>query len=88
MPYDSVLIDTYLNTPEVQAEVLKSAIEQSAILSLTRRLPNMSKSQTKMFVEDALHHHLDLGAGAFAEGPVDSHALLHVGANFSWSSGQ
>lgn len=54
MPYNSVLVDTYLNTPEVQAEVLKSAIEQSAVLSMARRLPNMGKSQTKLYVEDAL----------------------------------
>lgn len=35
-----------------------------------------------MFVQDALHHHFDLGAGAFAEGPVDGHALLHLGDEF------
>ena len=32
-----------------------------------------------VFVQDALHHDFDLGTGAFAEGPVDGHALPHFG---------
>ncbi len=32
-----------------------------------------------VFVQDAFHHHLDFRTGAFAEGPVDGHALLHLG---------
>ena len=35
-----------------------------------------------MFVQDALHRHLDFGARAFAEGPVDGHALLYLGDEF------
>ena len=32
-----------------------------------------------VFVQDALHHDFDLGTSAFAEGPVDGHALPHFG---------
>lgn len=32
-----------------------------------------------MFVEDPLHHHLDLGPRGFAERPVDGDTLLHLG---------
>ena len=35
-----------------------------------------------MFVEDAFHHDFDLGAGAFAERPVDRHAFAHLGDKF------
>ena len=31
-----------------------------------------------VFVEDALHHHFDFGAGALAQGPVDGHAFLDL----------
>ena len=32
-----------------------------------------------VFVQDAFHHDFDFGAGAFAERPVNGHALLHLG---------
>jgi hypothetical protein len=32
-----------------------------------------------VLVEDALHHHADLGLGALAEGPVDRYALADLG---------
>ena len=35
-----------------------------------------------VFVQDALHHHFDLGTGAFAESPVDGDALLHLSDEF------
>ena len=35
-----------------------------------------------VFSEDALYHDFDFGAGAFAQGPVDGHALADLGDKF------
>jgi len=35
-----------------------------------------------VFVQNPLHHHLDPGAGAFAQRPVDGHALADLGDEF------
>ena len=35
-----------------------------------------------VFVQDAFHHDLDLGSGAFAERPVDGYALADFGDQF------
>ncbi len=41
-----------------------------------------------VLVEDAFDHHLDLGAGAFAQGPVDGDAFLDLGDQFGQRTGE
>ncbi len=57
MPYDSLISRsgaTALMPEDVSREIIQGAVEQSAVLSLARRLPNMTQKQRRMPVLSSL----------------------------------
>jgi hypothetical protein len=50
-------------------------------LSLRQNRPDgflLQVRRVAVFIEDTLDHHSDLGAGSFADRPVDGNALAHL----------
>jgi len=57
MPYDSVITRTdaeALIPEEVSREIIQSVPEASAVMSMARRLPNMSRKQQRLPILSAL----------------------------------